>query len=121
MLLDRGVRIIKLEDSRGRVDLPGLMEELGRLGLDSVLLEGGGELNASALETGIVDKIMLFIAPKIIGGKNAKTPVEGEGIKNMDDALRLKDISVKMLGNDMLYEAYVDYIKAGEDDVYWNN
>ncbi|MCX7842918.1 MAG: bifunctional diaminohydroxyphosphoribosylaminopyrimidine deaminase/5-amino-6-(5-phosphoribosylamino)uracil reductase RibD [Clostridia bacterium] len=121
MLIQRGVRIIKLEDSKGRVDLVGLMDELGRLGLDSVLLEGGGELNASALETAIVDKIMFFIAPKIIGGKNAKTPVEGEGIKNMDDALRLKEISVKMLGNDMLYEAYVDYIKAGEDDVYRNN
>ena len=106
-LIQKGVRILKLDGPDKHVDLNWLMRELYKLEIDSVLLEGGGELNAAALNSKIVDKIMLFIAPKIIGGRNAKTPVEGEGIQLMKDALKLEDISVSRFDEDIVVEGYL--------------
>lgn len=106
-LLDKGTRIIKADGPECRVDLVKLMDELYKLEIDSVLLEGGGGLNAAALNSGIVDKVMLFIAPKIIGGEDAKTPVEGTGIQFMKDAVKLKDISISRFDEDILVEGYV--------------
>ncbi len=107
ILTDRGVRLLKLDGADGHVDLPRLMDELYELEMDSVLLEGGGGLNAAALSSEIVDKVMVFIAPKIIGGRDAKTPVEGEGIQLMQDALRLRDLSIGRCDEDILIEGYV--------------
>jgi len=90
------------------VDLNALMDALYGLGMDSILLEGGGELNASALRSGIVDKVMSFIAPKIIGGASARTPVGGPGTPLMDDAAVLKDVTVRRFGDDILVEGYTD-------------
>lgn len=109
LLLDRGVRIIKADGPEGHVDLAKLMDELYELEIDSVLLEGGGGLNAAALNSGIVDKVMFFIAPKIIGGRDAKTPVEGAGIQFMKDAIKLKNINVCRSEDDILVEGYIDY------------
>jgi len=106
-LIEKGVQIIKADGKDGRVDLNILMDELYKMEIDSILLEGGGTLNAAALETGIVDKVMFFVAPKIIGGERAVTPVEGEGIQQMKDAVRLKDISVSRFDEDILIEAYI--------------
>ncbi len=106
-LLDKGVRILKLDGQDGHVDLKRLMDELYLSEIDSVLLEGGGGLNAAALNSGIVDKIMIFIAAKIIGGKNAKTPVEGEGIPLMKDAIKLEKLEVSRFDEDILVEGYV--------------
>ncbi len=109
MLKDKGVHILKLDNpsSKGRVDLNRLMQELYKLEIDSVLLEGGGNLNAAALNCGIVDKVMFFIAPKIIGGVAAKTSIEGEGISLMKDAINLKNISIQRFDEDILIEGYV--------------
>lgn len=107
-LQNRGVRIIKADGNDGRVDLVRLMEELYKLEIDSVLLEGGGNLNSSALDSGIVDKVMFFIAPKIIGGKDALTSVEGEGINSMERAVEVKNISLTRFGDDILLEGYID-------------
>jgi diaminohydroxyphosphoribosylaminopyrimidine deaminase / 5-amino-6-(5-phosphoribosylamino)uracil reductase len=106
-LSDRGIKIIKTESTGNRVDLEKLMEILYQLEIDSILLEGGGTLNASALKFDIVDKVMCFIAPKIIGGKDAITPVEGDGIEVMDKAIQLRDVSCKMIGKDILIEGYI--------------
>ncbi len=106
-LIDNGVTVIKAEGENGLVDLRKLMQELYKLEIDSVLLEGGGTLNASALELGIVDKAMFFIAPKIIGGKDAITPVEGKGIQSMSEALKLKNVSLSKFGEDILVEGYL--------------
>jgi len=106
-LIEKGVKVIKAEDKDGRVDLNKLIHELYKLEIDSVLLEGGGTLNADALNKGIVDKVMFFIAPKILGGKDAVTPVEGEGIHLMSDALKLKDVFLSKFGEDMLVEGYL--------------
>lgn len=105
-LKQAGARIIEVAGSNGQVDLSALMKELGRMQIASVLIEGGGNIAASALSAGIVDKILVFIAPKIVGGKSAKTPVEGLGALSMTDALRLENMSVKKIGCDILVEAY---------------
>jgi len=108
LLVDKGVKVIKAENKEGHVDLDKLMEELYRLEIDSILLEGGGGLNASALNYGIVDKVMFFIAPKIIGGRNAMTPVEGTGMQLMKDSIGLKNINIRRFGEDILVEGYID-------------
>ena len=108
MLTEKGVRIIKADGIDGRVDLVKIMEELYKLEIDSMLLEGGGSLNASAIDAGIVDKIMVFTAPKIIGGKDAPTSVEGDGIKDMCKAISLKNVSVKRFEEDILMEGYIN-------------
>jgi diaminohydroxyphosphoribosylaminopyrimidine deaminase/5-amino-6-(5-phosphoribosylamino)uracil reductase len=107
-LIEKGVRILKLDGADGHVDLKKLMDELYKLEIDSVLLEGGGGLNAAALKSGIVDKVMFFIAPKIIGGSTAKTPVEGEGVRYMKDAVNLKNITITRFAEDILVEGYVE-------------
>ena len=106
-LLDRGVTVIKQDAADEFVDLKMLMAELYSRQIDSILLEGGGGLNAAALKAGIVDKVMIFIAPKIIGGKDALTPVEGEGISMIKDAIALEGIRVSRFGEDVLIEGYV--------------
>ena len=70
--------------------------------IDSILLEGGGSLNFSMLQNKLIDKVMFFIAPKIIGGHKAKTPVEGFGIPIMNDAINIKNIKLKNIGTDIL-------------------
>lgn len=103
-----GVRIIVCPENTGnKVDLDYLVRELGNLGIDSILLEGGGELNFSAINSKVVDKIICFIAPKILGGVHAKTPVEGEGIKNLRDAVILKNIKISTIDNDVVIEGYI--------------
>ena len=103
----KGVHVIKADSPDGHVDLSKLMQVLHALEIDSVLLEGGGGLNAAALDAGIVDKVMAFIAPKIIGGQQAVTPVEGQGIPLMQNAFSLSDISASQSGMDILIEGYV--------------
>lgn len=86
----------------GRVDLKKLMGDLAKQGIMHVLIEGGGETIASAIRQGLVDRIFIFIAPKIIGGRNAPTPVEGLGIRDISEAIPVRDIEVKKIGNDIL-------------------
>ena len=91
-------------DAQGRVSLSDLMEQLGARQIDSILLEGGSSLAFSALEAGIVRKVQAYIAPKLIGGADAKTPVGGEGFSKMADALALQNLTVTPLGEDFLLE-----------------
>ncbi|HRN10583.1 MAG TPA: dihydrofolate reductase family protein, partial [Lachnospira eligens] len=86
------------------VDLKELMHILGEKGIDSVILEGGGTLNFSALQAGIVNRVQTYIAPKIFGGADSKTAVEGQGIANVDEAYRLRNKTVRLLGDDILIE-----------------
>ena len=100
-----GAHILLCEaDAQGRVSLPDLMRQLGALQLDSILLEGGAALAFSALEAGIVRKVQAYIAPKLIGGADAKTPVGGAGFARMADALPLTGLTVTRLGEDILLE-----------------
>ena len=107
----RGVEVLRIPKWRKHpwrgLDLKYLMKKLAGKGITSVLIEGGGKVNASALEMGLVDKLLLFIAPKIVGGENSITPVEGEGVDRIGEAIKLKDIKVRRFGEDILFEGYV--------------
>lgn len=82
--------------------LSGLMSHAGKEKIDSILLEGGGIFNEAMLSEGLIDEVCAFIAPKIIGGHAALSPVEGNGIEKMADAVALKDITVEQMGNDIM-------------------
>lgn len=84
-----------------------LTEALGKMNIDSILLEGGGTLNWSALKSGIVNKVQCYIAPKIFGGAEAKSPVEGTGVKLPSCAFMLKNSVVTAIGEDILIESEV--------------
>lgn len=99
--------VIKIRRSKRGLDMVALMHELGRRGMMSVLIEGGGTTHATAFEAGVVDKVMFFIAPKIVGGRDAVTAVEGEGVDTMGAAIALERMTVRPVGVDLLVEAYV--------------
>lgn len=88
------------------LDMRLLMLELGSREVTSVLIEGGGTTLASAFEARIVDKVLFFVAPKIIGGRDAITAVEGEGVARLSDALQLERMRATPVGEDILIEAY---------------
>ena len=104
-----GCQVLCLNEENGHVDLRQLMERLGREQIDSILLEGGGTLNWAALKCGIVQQVQAYIAPKLFGGRDAKTPVEGVGVPAPDDAFRLKNSRLERLGEDLLIESEVEY------------
>ena len=97
----KGVDTVCCPDEKGQIDLKKLMIYLGNKGIDSILLEGGGTLNDSALRAGIVKEVHCFIAPKLFGGKNSKTPVEGIGIGLPSEALKLKCTDICRIGEDI--------------------
>ncbi len=105
-LKNLGAEIIICGDSQ-QVDLKILMAELASREITSVLLEGGGTLNFSMFRAGLIDKVFAFIAPKIIGGKNALSPVEGGGFKKLIDAVNLKNLNVEKIGTDILVSGIV--------------
>ena len=105
----KGCQVLCLHAENNHVDLVQLMEQLGQMQIDSVLLEGGGTLNWAALSAGIVQQVQAYIAPKLFGGKDAKTPVEGLGVPSPAAAFHLKDSRICRLGEDFLIESEVAY------------
>lgn len=103
-LCKAGIQVISIPDNQGRVDLKKLMEYLGEQGIDSILLEGGAELNDNALRAGIVQEVKVFLGPKIFGGANAKSPVEGMGIESVGQAANMKLKDISKIGDDVLLE-----------------
>jgi diaminohydroxyphosphoribosylaminopyrimidine deaminase / 5-amino-6-(5-phosphoribosylamino)uracil reductase len=99
--------VLRVRRGNGGVDMHALMEELGRREVSSVLIEGGGTTLASAFEAGIVDKVCFFIAPKVVGGRDAITPVEGLGAERMDDAVCIEEMEILPIGEDFLVTGYV--------------
>lgn len=106
---EKGVFILDVPKKEGHLDLEFLMKELGNHGIDSVLLEGGGTLNFSALQSKIVNKVQAYIAPKIFGGEAAKTPVEGVGIAEVPEHFHLKNPKIRQYGEDFYIESEVEY------------
>ena len=102
-----GDEVLLVPRGRQGLDLRALMRELAARDVTSVLIEGGGTTHASAFAAGIVDKVMFFVAPKIIGGHDAITAVEGEGAARMADAVMLERMTARPIGEDLLIEAYV--------------
>lgn len=101
------VEILAVEEASGHLDLLDLFEKLGERGIASVLLESGGGLNAAMLEAGLVQEAVLFMAPKIVGGMNAKTAVEGAGIPVLADCIDLQFEEMRLIGRDLMIRGRV--------------
>ena len=102
-----GAELLELPSAEGWVDLEKLLTVLGQREITSVLVEGGGILLGSLFDRGLVDKVVAFIAPIIIGGKEAKTAVAGNGVDKVVDSLKLERVSVDRYGEDVMVCGYV--------------
>lgn len=103
------LEVLTMPVHEGRVELPTLMRELGGRGVTSLLLEGGASLNGAALTSGIVDKIVCFIAPKIFGGATAPGPVGGAGVAEIGRAWRLTRIRLGLADGDIVITGYIGH------------
>jgi len=106
-LQELGVEVLLYGGDDSRIDMRELMKTLGDTGVTSVLIEGGGEVAAASLAAGIVDKVVYFVAPKIVGGREAPSAVGGQGAGLMKDAYCLNDVSYTSSGADMMVEGYL--------------
>ena len=105
--LDAGCEVIVLPERGGHFDLAALMSELGRREIDGLLIEGGATLNWSALEAGIVRKVYAYVAPMLLGGTSAKSPVGGQGFPDPGSGARMEIVRTERLGTDILIECEV--------------
>jgi len=101
-----GAGLIEAPGKRGLINLSELLRVLGERGITSVLVEGGGTLLGSLFDEGMVDKVIAFIAPVIIGGSRSKTPVAGKGAAKIADSLRLKRVITERMGDDVMVTGY---------------
>ncbi len=109
-----GVEVLRLpEDAEGRVSLPSLMSALAENEIISLLADGGGELHASLLKAQLVQKILFFIAPKIVGGRTSPTAIGGEGIDLMSQAINVESLKTRRFGRDILLEGYLNQERKG--------
>jgi diaminohydroxyphosphoribosylaminopyrimidine deaminase/5-amino-6-(5-phosphoribosylamino)uracil reductase len=104
LLERRGAEVVLLPPLRGRVSLPALMRELGKRGITSLLVEGGGEINAAMLRAKLVQRVRLYVAPSLLGGIDAKGFIGGKSPTRLAAALKLKHICVRTLGGDLVIE-----------------
>ncbi|MFZ3209599.1 MAG: bifunctional diaminohydroxyphosphoribosylaminopyrimidine deaminase/5-amino-6-(5-phosphoribosylamino)uracil reductase RibD [Geobacteraceae bacterium] len=106
-LEDMGAEVIHCSIHNGRVDLHDLLDRLGKMGVQSLILEGGATLAGEFLRLGLIDKFLLFYAPKLIGGDGIGL-FTGQGAASLSDAVRLRDIRVRRFDSDILIEAYAE-------------
>ena len=102
-----GAELLELPPAEGGVDLAKLLKTLGEREITSVLVEGGGTLLGSLFDSRLVDKVIAFIAPIIIGGKEAKTAVSGKGVDKVADSLKLECVRTEKLGEDLMVSGYI--------------
>jgi len=107
-LEEKGVKVFVTSGEK-HVNLSEMLEIVGEHSVSSLLIEGGGQVNASFIEQKLINKLELYIAPKIAGGKEAPTFVEGKGIEKMSDALEFTNVTVIQLGKDYKFSAYPIY------------
>lgn len=107
-ILSKGAKVF-VTNGKTRVDIQEVMSVLGENLISSVLVEAGGTVNASFMEQNLIDKLILYMAPKLIGGSGAPTFIEGSGIELMRNAINLKDVSVEMIGKDFKFIGYPIY------------
>ncbi|MCX8116389.1 MAG: bifunctional diaminohydroxyphosphoribosylaminopyrimidine deaminase/5-amino-6-(5-phosphoribosylamino)uracil reductase RibD [Desulfobacterota bacterium] len=102
----RGVNLLIVDPIEGRVDLNALLRRLGQMEMVSLMVEGGGQINNAFLSVGLVDKIFLFLAPKLIGGDQAPGIFSGRGVDKLEEAIRVERMQVRRLGEDLLVVGY---------------
>ena len=106
-LRNAGVEVLRLPAQRGLVPVARLLGELGRRGISSLLLEGGGTLNASIWKGGLVNEVRFFVAPRLLGGQDAKSVIGGTSPIRLADAVMLEDLLVRKVGADFLLQGLV--------------
>jgi len=102
-----GARIIKAPLKDDLIDLNYVMDQLGAAGISSLLIEGGSRVIASAFSSGIVDKVIIFVAPKIMGGNDGMPVCTGKGPTLMSECIHVKDIHTRRFNNDIMIEGYI--------------
>jgi diaminohydroxyphosphoribosylaminopyrimidine deaminase/5-amino-6-(5-phosphoribosylamino)uracil reductase len=107
LLARRGITVLTAPERRGRIDLRWLLRRLGREHVTKLLVEGGGEVNASFLEAGLAHRVAFFYAPKILGGRDSRRAVGGDGQRSLHEVIPLREIEWKKLGSDLLLLARV--------------
>ena len=106
-ILREKAKILEVKEKGGQINLRDMMKKLAQLEITNIIVEGGGTLIGSLFDEGLVDKVLFFISPKIIGGKEALSSVMGKGISRIDKAIKLKDIQFRRIGEDFLVEGYI--------------
>ena len=102
-----GAQVVSVPSGNGSVDLQALLKVLGEREITSVMVEGGGRLVGSLFDLGLVDKVIAYIAPVVLGGRDSPTPVAGAGAASMEEALRLKRTRIDVIGQDVVMTGYV--------------
>jgi len=108
-----GCRVLPVPSADGHVDLAAAFRALSSEGIGRVLLEGGGAVHTAAFRAGIVHQVMAFVAPKLLGGRAAPTPMDGEGARLIGDAIRVEEWEVTRMGGDVLLEGFVSLSAGG--------
>jgi diaminohydroxyphosphoribosylaminopyrimidine deaminase/5-amino-6-(5-phosphoribosylamino)uracil reductase len=104
----KGVRLIELPVNNDGIEMQPLLDRLGKMGITSLLVEGGSRVIASAFRSGIVDKVLFFYAPKILGGDDGIPICQGPGPELMNDCIRVKNIRVQQFDDDVMIEGYIE-------------
>jgi diaminohydroxyphosphoribosylaminopyrimidine deaminase/5-amino-6-(5-phosphoribosylamino)uracil reductase len=102
----RGVQILILDSKEGRINLKSCLSKLGEIGMTSLLVEGGSQVNGSFLDEGLIDKFLFFLSPKLLGDHQAFGVFRGSRVSNLQDAIVLREIKTRRIGEDILIEAY---------------
>jgi len=103
----RGVQILIVDAKEGRINLRTCLSKLGEMGMMSLLVEGGSQINGSFLDEGLIDKLLLFLSPKLIGDHQALGIFGGRGVSNLREAIAVKEIKTRKMGEDLLLEGYL--------------
>jgi len=106
-ILEQKAKILEVKERAGQINLKDMLKKLAQEKISNILVEGGGTLIGTLFDEGLVDRVLFFISPKIIGGKEAISSVMGQGISRVDKATRLKDVKFRRIGADFLVEGYV--------------
>jgi diaminohydroxyphosphoribosylaminopyrimidine deaminase/5-amino-6-(5-phosphoribosylamino)uracil reductase len=106
-MLSLKAKILEVKEKEGQINLRDMMKKLAKLKISNILVEGGGTLIGTLFDEGLVDKVLFFISPKIIGGKDAISAVMGKGIARIDKAIKLKEVKLKHIGDDFLIEGHI--------------
>ena len=115
-LEEAGVEVLLIPEKDGHIDMEPLMDRLGEMEISGIMSEGGGNLSWSLLRDGLVNEVVIFTAPKIFGGITAMTPVEGEGVNFVEDALPLHLVESEVLPGGDIYARYIVGTEPEEDD-----
>ncbi len=102
-----GIELLELPMIEEQINLESLLKELGNRKITSILVEGGGILLGSLIDYRLVDKVIAFVTPIIIGGEGAKTPVAGKGVEKVMDALKLERVNIEKFGDDFMISGYL--------------